>query len=481
MQLEQMLQHYFGYETFRPGQKEIIEKLIAGQDVVAILPTGMGKSLCYQLPGYVFNKPVLIVSPLLSLMQDQVDQLKQMGEKRVVALNSFLSTQQKNYALHFLHEYRFIFISPEMLIQPQVKERLSTMELSLIVADEAHCISQWGFDFRPDYLRIGEAISKKNRPPILALSATATDDVLKDITVYLQMKEYFTYIHSVHRPNIHLVKKHFTQKEEKLMWIVEHVKHSAGPGIIYTQSRSKAETISLLLMQQNIPVAAYHAGKDMQDRQFIQQQFLSGKLEWIVATNAFGMGVHKDDVRQVIHEMMPSTISNYMQEIGRAGRDGKSAVAILLYCEGDEQYAKFIVTEDLPKESQITRYMEYVIRGEQPSAMLRNGEISEVAFRVLNYWLEKESVESVKQRMQNLQMKKYEEVLEMQRLIETSNCMRKQLVAYFGQKLLTEQENCCSDCGVELSKLIHERQENSLKNEMTNWQQRLHQILLRNL
>lgn len=161
MQLEQMLQHYFGYETFRPGQKEIIEKLIAGQDVVAILPTGMGKSLCYQLPGYVFNKPVLIVSPLLSLMQDQVDQLKQMGEKRVVALNSFLSTQQKNYALHFLHEYRFIFISPEMLIQPQVKERLSTMELSLIVADEAHCISQWGFDFRPDYLRIGEAISKK--------------------------------------------------------------------------------------------------------------------------------------------------------------------------------------------------------------------------------------------------------------------------------------------------------------------------------
>lgn len=167
--------------------------------------------------------------------------------------------------------------------------------------------------------------------------------------------------------------------------------------------------------------------------------------------------------------------------MGVQGRDGKSAVAILLYCEGDEQYAKFIVTEDLPKESQITRYMEYVIRGEQPSAMLRNGEISEVAFRVLNYWLEKESVESVKQRMQNLQMKKYEEVLEMQRLIETSNCMRKQLVAYFGQKLLTEQENCCSDCGVELSKLIHERQENSLKNEMTNWQQRLHQILLRNL
>jgi ATP-dependent DNA helicase RecQ len=481
MQLEQTLQHYFGYETFRPGQKEIIEKLIAGQDVVAILPTGMGKSLCYQLPGYIFNKPVLIISPLLSLMQDQVDQLKQMGEKRVVALNSFLSVQQKNYALHFLQEYRFIFISPEMLIQPQVKEKLSTMELSLIVADEAHCISQWGYDFRPDYLRIGEVISNTNRPPILALSATATDEVLKDITGYLQMKDWFTYIHSVNRANIHLVKKHFSQKEDKLTWIVEHVKRSVGPGIIYTQSRSKAETISSLLLQQNIAVAAYHAGKDMQDRQFIQQQFLSGQLEWIVATNAFGMGVHKNNVRQVIHEMMPSTISNYMQEIGRAGRDGKSAVAILLYCEGDEQYAKFIVTEDLPKESQIARYMEYVKRGEQPNAMLSNGEISEVAFRVLHYWLEKEPVENVKQRMQKLQLKKYEEVSEMQNLIETSQCMRRQLVAYFGQQLLEEQDNCCSDCGIELSQLIHERKDTHQILELTNWQHRLRQILLGNL
>ena len=161
MKLENALQHYFGYNTFRPGQREIIEALLDGQDVVAILPTGMGKSLCYQLPGYLFSKPVLIISPLLSLMQDQVDQLKQRGEKRVVALNSFLTPDQKRYALHYLHEYRFIFVSPEMLLQPQVKARIEQMELSLIVADEAHCISQWGFDFRPDYLRIGENSSFK--------------------------------------------------------------------------------------------------------------------------------------------------------------------------------------------------------------------------------------------------------------------------------------------------------------------------------
>lgn len=481
MNLEKILLQHFGYASFRPGQKEIIESLLAGQDVVAILPTGMGKSLCYQLPGYIFDKPIVIVSPLLSLMQDQVDQLKQMGEKRVVALNSFLTVQQKNYALHYLHEYRFIFISPEMLIQPQVKARLSSMEIALIVADEAHCISQWGFDFRPDYLRIGEVIASTNRPPILALSATATDSVLKDIETYLHMKQSFTYIHSVNRPNIHLVKKQFVHKDEKLLWIVDHVKRTAGPGIIYTQSRSKAESISLALLQQNISAAAYHAGKEMQDRQFIQQQFLTGQLEWIVATNAFGMGVHKNNVRQVIHETMPSTISNYMQEIGRAGRDGQSAVAILLYSEGDEQFAKFIVTEDLPKDMQVDRFVQFIASGEQPNVMVANGEISEVAFRVLSYWLEREPVEKVKQRMLDIQSKKYEEVHEMQQLIVSSSCMRKQVVYYFGQQLDNEQENCCSDCGLELSELVDERKEKATTNEKTNWQQRVNQILLRNV
>lgn len=481
MTLEQTLQRYFGYETFRPGQKEIIENLLAGNDVTALLPTGMGKSLCYQLPGYLTDKPVLIVSPLLSLMQDQVDQLKQMGEKRVVALNSFLTMQQKNYALHFLHEYRFIFISPEMLIQQQVMQRLSEIELSLIVADEAHCISQWGYDFRPDYLRIGEAIAVTNRPPILALSATATDTVLKDITHYLQMKVPFTYVHSVNRANIHLVKKYFPAKEDKIEWMIQHVKNSAGPGIIYTQSRAKTESISLRLLQEGISAAAYHAGKELQDRQFIQQQFIVGQLEWIVATNAFGMGIHKNNVRQVIHETMPSTISNYMQEIGRAGRDGQSSVAFLLYSDGDEQYAKYIVSEDLPKDSQIERFAQMLATDQSPNVMLANGEISEVALRVLKYWLARESVEQVKQRMTTMQVKKFQEVSKMQEIIETTLCMRKKLVDYFGQVYEEQQENCCSNCGIEISDVLAERVELSTSNKMTNWQQRLRRILLRNM
>lgn len=481
MNLQHALKQYFGYDAFRPGQQEIIENILAGNDVVAILPTGMGKSLCYQLPGYLFEKPVLIVSPLLSLMQDQVDQLKQMGEKRVVALNSFLSPEQKRYALHYLHEYRFIFVSPEMLLQPQVKARIAEMDLSLIVADEAHCISQWGFDFRPDYLRIGEIFAHSNRPPILALSATATESVLQDIQHYLNMTTPFHYMHSVNRENIQLAKILFSHKEEKIEWILDHVQKTAGPGIIYTQSRAKAEAISLQLLQQNISAAAYHAGKEAQDRQFIQQQFLTGQLEWIVATNAFGMGVHKDDVRQVIHETMPATLSNYMQEIGRAGRDGKSAVAILLYSDGDEQFAKFIASEDLPKDVHINRFMETVVSGEQPQSLVERGEMSEVVFRVLSYWLARDSAQDVKIRMANLQMKKFEEVQLVLKLIEQPECMRRQVVQYFGQQLNEQQEQCCTNCGIELSNLVQIRDESKATAKMTNWQHRLEKLLLRNL
>ncbi|MER1985459.1 MAG: RecQ family ATP-dependent DNA helicase [Solibacillus sp.] len=477
MKLEQYLQQHFGYEGFRAGQREVIEQLVAGHDVVALLPTGMGKSLCYQLPGYLFQKPVLIVSPLLSLMQDQVDQLKQFGEKRVVALNSFLTQEEKQYALHFLHEYRFIFTSPEMLTQPQVRERLRGMELSLIVADEAHCISQWGFDFRPDYLRIAELIDTPNRPPILALSATATQSVLRDIEHYLTMNSPYCYIHSVDRANIALVKKKFAQKEQKLTWIYEHVQRTAGPGIIYTQSRARAEAISLYLVQQQIAAAAYHAGKDLHDRQFIQQQFLAGELEWIVATNAFGMGVHKGNIRQVIHESMPGNMANYMQEIGRAGRDGEPAIAYLLYADTDEQLAKFIVAEDLPRTVHIERYAYLRGHNEPPQAMLRNGEISETQFRVLHYWMQRESAEEVKSRFAQIEMKKYAAVQEMLALIESEECIRKQVLYYFGQQLTETIENCCSNCGFEEQAITQKRQLKEKQQLFSSWQNRLQQLL----
>lgn len=473
--LQQKLQQLFGYGEFRPGQKEIIEQLYNQHDCIALLPTGMGKSLCYQLPGYLFDKPVLIVSPLLSLMQDQVDQLKQRGEKRVVALNSFLSPNEKTYALHFLHEYRFIFTSPEMLTQPQVRERLKQMELSLIVADEAHCISQWGFDFRPDYLRIGEILTA-NRPPILALTATATDSVLHDIKTYLRMHEPYEFIHTIDRENIKLAKYMFDTKEEKQHWILQHIKSSKGPGILYMSSRKKCDEFSQLLIEQHISAASYHAGKDAEDRQFIQQQFIQDDVEWIVATNAFGMGVHKDNIRQVIHESMPANVSNYMQEIGRAGRDGKEALAILLYAEGDEHYAHYIASEDLPKANHVDAYVSYVQMQQEPKIMLDTAEISETAYRVLDYWMQQESIEAVKKRLTNMTTNKFEAVQEMLKIVTTSHCMRQQLVQYFGQTLVQKQTICCTNCGLNLATLTEPRQIGKQK-QILNWDERLRKLL----
>lgn len=477
MQLEQLLKKHFGYPSFRPGQKEVIEQLLNGRDTIALLPTGMGKSLCYQLPGYIFNMPVLIISPLLSLMQDQVDQMKQFGEKRVVAINSFLNRKEKQHVLNHLHGYRFIFISPEMLVQQQVMNRLNELDLALIVVDEAHCISQWGFDFRPDYLKIGE-VFKENRPPILALSATATEKVLEDIRRFLMMKAPFEYVHSVDRPNIRFGKKVFQTKEEKMEWLLEHVSHTEGPGIIYTRSRKRTEELASQLLERGVSVSSYHGGKEGEDRQFIQQQFIEGSLEWIVATNAFGMGVHKENVRQIIHDTMPSNVADYMQEVGRAGRDGQDAIAILLYCDGDEEVARFIATEDLPNENHIEWYEEYANKNINPKEMIQDGLISETTFRVLHYWMNLYSKEEVKGIFRQMAGEKYRLVYEMLKVVKSDCCIREQLVHYFGQKLKEKPEHCCEHCGIDYQRFLHPRKEFYTKQVNFNWQLRLRQILI---
>ncbi len=474
--LESMLKQHFGYDTFRPGQKEIISSLLEGKDCIALLPTGMGKSLCYQLPGYLLPHPVLVISPLLSLMQDQVDQLKMRGEKRVIALNSFLSMREKQDVLSFLSHYRFIFTSPEMLMQPQVRHAIEQMTFSLIVADEAHCISQWGFDFRPDYLRIGEIQWKKPRPPVLALTATATGSVVQDIVQYLKMDAPYRFIHDVNRSNIKLAKVMFAQKEEKITWLLEHVSATAGPGIVYCSSRKKCEEISLKMLERGIVAASYHGGKDAEDRQFIQQQFLQGELEWIVATNAFGMGVHKENVRQVIHESMPANISNYMQEVGRAGRDGQQALAILLYADGDEHFAHYIATEDLPKQHHVEQFVYYIETGQQPEQMLQNAEISETGFRVLSYWLQQEPPSAVKQRLTKMMQEKDTEVGRMLALILQEHCMRERLVQYFGQNLSLQEGACCTNCGLRIKDFLLERQQGKTVN-VEDWRKRLRKLL----
>lgn len=475
MLLKQKLQTHFGYNEFRTGQREVIESVLAGNDTVALLPTGTGKSLCYQLPGYILQGTVLIISPLISLMQDQVDQLLMRGEKKVVALNSFLSFEQKRYVLEHLHTYRFVFISPEMFLQEQVQERLRSILISLIVADEAHCISQWGFDFRPDYLRVGEALAEQ-RPPILALTATATSQVVADIEQYLRMRQVNRFISNVNRPNIFLSKLTFQQKDEKWQWLKAHVQETAGPGIIYVSSRKKADDLSVELSADGLFVASYHGGKEAQDRQFIQEQFIAGELDWIVATNAFGMGVHKENVCQVIHETMPANISNYMQEIGRAGRDGKQAVAILLYAEGDEQAAQYVALEDLPTAHQIELYEQFKAEGQSLERLVNDGYMSSTQYRVLRYWLEQLDANTVKERFLTMQQKKLTELHRMLQIVKGTSCIRAQVVAYFEQAF-EGQQHCCTNCGESFHAFLFERDRNTEK-QVENWQSRL-QLLLK--
>lgn len=474
-----VLQNKFGYNAFRPGQKEVIEQIVQGKDVLALLPTGMGKSLCYQLPAYILDGSVLIVSPLLSLMQDQVEQMKAFGEKRVIAFNSFLPNEQKKRAMKQLHKFRFIFLSPEMLAQKEMHHRINQLKLSLIVVDEAHCISQWGFDFRPDYLKIGELFNVEARPPILALTATATKNVINDIKTYLKMKEPFEYIHSVDRPNIHFCKIKVKDKHEKLQWMIEHVQETEGPGIIYTQSRDKTEKIAEMLLEKNIHVASYHGGKDALDRQFIQQQFILGKLEWIVATNAFGMGVHKQNIRQIIHETMPSSIEHYMQEVGRAGRDGQDALAVLLYSDEDEKNAIFVALEEIPTSEQIRMYDYYRSQDLPLDTIYKEGHMSETAFRVLHYWMTRLSTNEVEKLFMTMKQNKVQAVSKVSHLVHSDECMRRLITQYFGQELKEKPNNCCTSCGIQMMDIIKKRQ-TPLKDNHTerNWEMRLKKLLL---
>lgn len=478
--LEKVLYDKFGYRTFRQGQKEIIKSIINKEDVLAILPTGMGKSLCYQLPGYLLPHSVIIISPLLSLMQDQVEQLKKMGERRVVAVNSFLTPTEKNALLQRMETFKFIFLSPEMMMQEQVKAKLMTMKISLVVADEAHCISQWGFDFRPDYLRLSDWFSFNGRPPILALTATATPKVIEDITTQLNMRQPSIHIQALDRPNIRYEAVEVDSQEHKFDLIAEQIERFTGPGILYTQSRRKADDYALKLNAKGIRIASYHAGMEQVDRMFIQQQFLNGEIDWVCATNAFGMGVHKDDVRQIIHDHFPSSVANYAQEVGRAGRDDLDSLATMFFTRDDEDYSIFVATNDFPDESHVRLYKEFQQNGQHPSQLVEIGVLSETHVRILTYWLPRKSVEETIDILHKLKQQKIQQIYLMKDILTNSSCIRQQIVEVFGQLLKERPENCCSKCGLNKENIVNSSEQPAAKIIMNAWEKRISALFQRN-
>ncbi len=341
------LKQYWGYDTFRPRQEEIISAALEGRDVLAILPTGGGKSVCFQVPALMREGIAIVVSPLIALMKDQVQNLARRGIK-ALAVYSGMSAREIDVALDnaVYGDYKFLYVSPERLNTPVFQTRVQKMAVSFLVVDEAHCISQWGYDFRPDYLRIAELRERIGRDiPVIALTATATPAVAADIQEKLGFKQPNLIRASFVRPNLEYL---FRQVENKLGMLLKISAKVEGSGIVYVGRRKTAEEIAAFLRSQQVSAESYHAGLEREHRGAIQDRWKRGETRIIVSTNAFGMGIDKPDVRFVCHYDVPESIEAYFQEAGRAGRDGKPAWAVLLWNESDVTRLRQIVRVSLP-------------------------------------------------------------------------------------------------------------------------------------
>ena len=327
----------FKFTSLRPGQEEAIRAVLDGHDTLVVQPTGAGKSAIYQIAGLLIEGATLIISPLIALQKDQVDSIDANNIAVAAALNSTHPVSEIREELEKAQagQLEFIFVAPEQLRKPETIESLRAANISLIVVDEAHCISQWGHDFRPDYMRVGAAVEALGHPCVLALTATATKRVRDEIVESLGMRRPRIFVRGFDRPNIYLRVDRFRTEAEKRDALVHRVRWSDKPGIVYTGTRKAAEEIMAALAEEEIDALFYHGGLKAQERRAIQERFMAGDADVMVATNAFGMGVDKADIRFVFHYDAPDSLDSYYQEIGRAGRDGENADAVLFYRKED--------------------------------------------------------------------------------------------------------------------------------------------------
>ena len=369
--LDTVLAEVFLFSSFRPYQRKVCESVIQGRDLLLVMPTGSGKSLCYQLPGIVRNGTTLVVSPLIALMEDQTAGLKQKGFAADRIHSGRTRSDSRQVCRDYLNgELEFLFIAPERLAVPGFPEMLARRKPALIAIDEAHCISQWGHDFRPDYRLLGERLPILRPAPVIAMTATATPRVQKDIVQQLGMVETEMRIHGFRRINIaiELVELMPSDRSSKVLDILQN--REARPAIVYAPTRQKTEDLAGEL-ERFIPAAPYHAGLSAETRDSVQTSFLSGRLDVIVATIAFGMGIDKSNVRTVIHTALPGSLEGYYQEIGRAGRDGKPSRAILLHSYGDRRVHHFFHEKSYPHEDILKTIHARLTDKKQTSETLR--------------------------------------------------------------------------------------------------------------
>jgi ATP-dependent DNA helicase RecQ len=390
---DEVLKKIFGYDCFRRGQEELINKLLSGQDVLGIMPTGAGKSVCYQIPAILSDGVFIVLSPLISLMKDQVDALRQNGV-RAEAINSAMTWESVREVLRLARrkEISLLYIAPERLELEGFREFLSSIEISAVVVDEAHCVSHWGHDFRPSYLSIAPTIASLPRRPIVAaFTATATSEVRLDIVKQLDMNSPYVLTTGFNRENLFFQVDHPSDKMEYLLAYVKKFPNMSG--IVYCSTRKTVEMVRDRLVENGIKTVRYHAGLDDRERGKNQDDFIYDRVTVMVATNAFGMGIDKSNVRYVIHYNMPGSIDSYYQEAGRAGRDGSPADCILLFSRQDVAIARFLIS-----------------KGEDPETRKTNSR----------------------------------KLRDMVDYCQTGSCLRHHVLRYFGE---TVKENGCDACG----------------------------------
>ena len=372
-QVRRIMREKFGFADFRPGQEVAIRSVLEGHDTLAVLPTGLGKSMIYQMAEQVLHGPTVVISPLIALQRDQVESIEESDVGKAALVNSTMREAKREEVLQDLEQGKlnYLFLAPEQFSNEEVLQQIKDAHPALFVVDEAHCISEWGHDFRPEYLRLGAIVEAIGRPPILALTATAAPTVRKEILERLGMREPHVIVQGFDRPNIWLGVEMFREEHDKKKALTERVVAAEKPGIVYAATRKHAEEIAQALRRQHIQAAFYHAGMRPAEREQVQEQFMGDEIEVIVATTAFGMGIDKPNVRFVFHYDISESVDSYYQEIGRAGRDGNDAKAILFYRLEDMRIHRFFAGSGHIDVDQVEQVAQVVQESEEP-VVLRN-------------------------------------------------------------------------------------------------------------